>query len=224
MFEWAYIAVGALAGAGVAVAVAAMRWRGGRAPITETRIVTLAERVRAVGKLVGLEVCAKEIATSTKGWSWMPQLLLSQAKAAMIFHFEKQYFVDLARLGDREVGEIAPGRWRVRLPGLEGTLRLTEVTPYDIQAGRILGLIDVIQMDAATQKQLMLAAQQQASSVFTGHEARYIAEAKRSIERQLTTFLQMFGATVEVVWSDEEPRAVTAPVRLAAEAPATSPH
>src|SRR5580765_5199491 len=68
-------------------------------------VQTVVERVRAVGKLVGLEVFAKEIATATSGWAWMPPVLLSQARLAMIFHFEKQYWVDLSAIGEGDVEE-----------------------------------------------------------------------------------------------------------------------
>lgn len=180
-----------------------LRRKGQAAPLGEVRTQTLAERVRAVGKLVGLEVHAKEIATSTKGWSWIPPLLLSQAKIAMIFNFEKQYFVDLSRVGPGDVDQQGVGRFRLHLPPIDGTLRLTDVTPYDIQAGRVLGLIDVIQMNAQTQEQLMRTAQDQAAELYEQSESGYVAEARRSIERQLGSLLELFDAEVEIVWRQE---------------------
>ena len=179
-----------------------MRRGAARAPEGPVRTDTVAERVRAVGKLVGLEVHAKEIATSTKGWSWIPPILLSQAKIAMIFHFDKQYYVDLTRLRAENVIQIEEGRYRITLPSVEGQLRLTDVTPYDIQAGRILGLLDVIQMNAQTQGRLMKAAQDQASALFDREDDRYNAEAKRSIERHLASLMQLFNAEAEVVWGN----------------------
>ncbi|HCT46206.1 MAG TPA: hypothetical protein DF699_13435, partial [Phycisphaerales bacterium] len=101
----------------------------------------LTERVRAVGKLVGLEVHAKEIATATKGFNWLPPILLSQAKVAMIFQFEKQYAVELGSLDERDVEDMGNGRFRVTLPPIVGSLRLMDVEPYDIQQGRVLGLV-----------------------------------------------------------------------------------
>ena len=171
---------------------------------------TVAERIRSVGKLVGLEVHAKEIATSTKGWSWLPPILLSQAKVAMIFHFEKQYFADLSKLRARDVQLLENGSdpgsdrpvYLLRLPPVEGALRLTEVTPYDIQAGRIMGLIDVIQMDAPTQTELMKAAQVQAAELFQRAESRYIQSAQRSIENHLEALLQLFDVSVRVEWGE----------------------
>ncbi len=177
-----------------------LRRKGAAAPLSQIRTQTVAERVRAVGKLVGLEVHAKEIATSTKGWSWIPPILLSQAKIAMIFHFEKQYFVDLTRLKPEDVEQVAPANFRVHLPAVEGTLRLTDVTPYDIQAGRVLGLLDVIQMNAETQRQLMQAAQEQASDLYNKAERRYVSEAQRSIARQMESLLALFDARIEIVW------------------------
>lgn len=188
-----------------AVVIVLLRRKGRGASVQIIGTETVAERVRAVGKLVGLEVHAKEIATSTKGWSWIPPLLLSQAKVAMIFSFEKQYFVDLHRIRERSVEEVAPGHYRLRMPEVEGTLRLCDVTPYDIQAGRILGLLDVIQMNAETQKQLIRAAQNQASELFENNEARYLSEARRSIAAQLETFLNMFGIRLDVDWGGEIP-------------------
>ncbi len=191
-----------------------LRRGAARAPLGHTGAQTLAERVRSVGKLVGLEVHAKEIATSTKGWSWIPPILLSQARIAMIFHFEKQYFVDLSRLRPEDVRELSPGEFQVRLPAVEGALRLTDVTPYDIQAGRVLGLLDVIQMNAETQRQLMQAAQEQAADLYTKSEPRYNAEARRSIERQLDALLTLFDARVVVRWPGEPAPAGPEPIRV----------
>lgn len=177
-----------------------LRRKAQSAPTTVTT-ASIAERARAVGKLVGLEVSAKEIATSTKGWSWMPPLVLSQARLAMIFHFEKQYAVDLARVRTSDVEEVAPGRYRLTLPPVDGTLRLIDVEPYDIQAGRVLGLLDVIQVNAPTQKDLMRRAQEQAAVLFTASDERYREEARQSVERHLAALLAMFGTTVEFEWS-----------------------
>lgn len=178
-----------------------------RAPAREfeKRIVTqtIAEHVRAVGKLVGLEVSAKEIATATSGWPWLPPILLSQARLAMIFQFEKQYSVDLSRLRPSDVQEVAPGRFRVVLPPIEGVLRLTDVFPYDIQSGRVMGLLDVIPMHADRQKDLMKRAQAQAAELFVKSDARYMSEARASIERHVRSLLAMFGVEVEIAWSDE---------------------
>lgn len=200
MLEFLLILVSLLAGGLIAVLI--LRRKGSAAPLQVIRTQTVAERVRAVGKLVGLEVHAKEIATSTKGWSWLPPILLSQAKIAMIFHFEKQYFVDLTRLKPDDVEQTEPGQFRVHLPAIEGTLRLTDVTPYDIQAGRVLGLLDVIQMNAETQRQLMQAAQEQAADLYNKAERRYVTEAQHSVGRQLESLLSLFDAQIEIVWSN----------------------
>lgn len=195
-----------------------LRKKGRGAPVTEIRVQSVAERVRAVGKLVGLEVHAKEIATSTKGWSWLPPLLLSQAKIAMIFHFEKQYFIDLGRLRAADVEPIegvgGRGRYRVHLPQVEGALRLTDVSPYDIQAGRVLGLLDVIPMNAETQRQLMQTAQEQATELFRRGEAKYIDSARRSIEQHLESLMRLFDVEIELAWADQRPLGAT-PLDLA---------
>src|SRR5690606_15104439 len=155
--------------------------------------------VRSVGRLVGLEVMAKEIATASSRFQWMPPLLLSQAKVAMIFHFEKQYSSDLARIDDKDIEQIGINRVPVRLPELDGTLRLSDVTPYDIQHGRVLGLFDVIPMTAERQTELMAAAQRDAATLYESKEPKYLAEAKRSVARHLSSLLELFDVKVEVV-------------------------
>lgn len=171
---------------------------------------TVFERVQAVGRLIGLEVSAKEIATTTKGLSWLPPLLLSQARLAMIFQFEKQYAIDLHKLRPTDVKKIGE-RFVVELPPIEGRLRLVEMSPYDIQAGRVLGLLDVIQMNAQTQKELIERAQTQASELYESNAAKYDAEARNSIERQMRALLEMFHVDVEFVWREQ---ARTGPERV----------
>ncbi|GIW73515.1 MAG: hypothetical protein KatS3mg103_0037 [Phycisphaerales bacterium] len=214
--------------AGALLAVAVMlvwRHRSARArrasdakPPDQT--VVLAERVRSVGRLVGLEVMVKEIATATRGFQWMPPLLLSQAKVAMIFHFEKQYAIDLTRIEHTDIEQTGPRRFRITLPPLEGTLRLSDVTPYDIQHGRVLGLFDVIPMTAERQTQLMAAAQKDAATLYESKEPKYLAEAKRSVARHLASLLELFDVKVEVVWQDEADRARPTPIEPAAVASA----
>ncbi|TVQ80551.1 MAG: DUF4230 domain-containing protein [Phycisphaeraceae bacterium] len=206
LFMFAGLVVGGVIIGAIAVL---LRRKGDGAPLREVRSEMLAEKVRTVGKLVGLEVHAKEITTSTKGWAWLPPILLSQAKIAMIFSYEKQYFVDLRRIRARDVEEIGPGRFRMSVPPVEGTLRLSDVSPYDIQAGRILGLLDVIQMNAKTQRELMDEARYQATALFEKNDERYLNEAKRSITNQIGALLSLFEVQVEVVWSDEARSAVT---------------
>lgn len=177
-----------------------MRWRRGGDLDVSSHLI--AERVSTLGRFVALEVCAKEIATATKGLAWLPPLLLSQARLAMIFHFEKQYSVNLARVRQSDVVETAPGCFRLRLPPVEGRLRLTDMTPYDIQDGRMLGLLDVIPMNAERQKELMRRAQEQASALYEANEQRYLHEARASAERQLQQMIEMFGVRVQIVWSE----------------------
>ncbi len=169
---------------------------------------TIAERVRAVGKLVGLEVCAKEIATATSGWAWLPPLLLSQARLAMIFNFEKQYTIDLSRVRAEDVSELGEGRYRIVLPPVEGHLRLLDLVPYDIQNARILGLLDVIPMTADRQRDMMRKAQQQAAELYQANDVRYLSEARRSIERHLKSLMDLFGVKVEVAWTGAVEEAV----------------
>ncbi len=225
MLEVVLAVIGVAAGAGVTLAVT--RLMASRAPET-VAITGIAERLRTAGKLVGLEVSAKEIATSTKGWDWMPPILLSPARLAMIFHFEQQYYVDLSRLGPADLEAVPSGRLtpdvprkRLRLPAVESSLRLNDLEPYDIQAGRVLGLVDVIPMGAARQKGLMRSAQDEASRLFRNNDERYRAAARASIERQLRSLMAMAGVEIEVVWkevpADASPRLPAAPAPASAE-------
>lgn len=170
-------------------------------PMPQIRVQLITERVRSVGKLVGLEVRAKEIATATKGCSWTPPAILSKARLAMIFSFEKQYHIDLAELTSDHVAEESPGEYVVMLPPIRGSLRLTDMRPYDIQDGRVLGLLDVIQMDASAQESLMDEAQREASELFVANDARYHGEARSSIERQLRNLLGLFDVRVRFEWA-----------------------
>lgn len=202
----------ALLGAGIGVAVAGLvvlvfmlLRRGQKAGLQDATVTVdlIAERVRAAGKLIGLEVCAKEIATAKKGWTWLPPLLLSPARLAMIFQFEKQYFVDLNKVSARDVSDFGDRRYQLLLPKIEGQLRLTDVTPYDIQDGKVCGLLDVIQMKAEAQGELMKRAQEQAAILFESADAGYLQEAKRSVQKQLTSLLALFDAEVDVIWKDD---------------------
>jgi hypothetical protein len=217
------LTVAAISGtAGVVATAWLMRrgWFGGvrGGGSVEHRVVTqtIAERVRSVGKLVGLEVCAKEIATATSGWGWMPPLVLSQAKLAMIFHFEKQYIVDLSRVGSQDVEELSPGRFRLTLPAVEGTLRLTDVRPYDIQSMKVLGLVDLVSMTAERQAEMMRRAQHEASSLFSTGDDRYLLEARSAVERHVQALLGLFGVQVLVAWRDQPRVSVPAPLELPA--------
>ncbi|MFG0274101.1 MAG: DUF4230 domain-containing protein [Phycisphaerales bacterium] len=185
--------------AGVAVFLLLVKKGAKQGPL---EIHSVFERVQAVGRLIGLEVSAKEIATTTKGLSWLPPILLSQARIAMIFQFEKQYAIDLHKLRPEQVHKVGE-RYVVDLPPVEGRLRLVEMVPYDIQAGRVLGLLDVIQMNAQTQKELIERAQSQAAELYESNAPKYEAEARASIERQLRALLEMFEVDVEFVWAEQ---------------------
>ncbi len=203
----------AVIGAGVVFYLVTILKKGRKGGgIDRINLRMLTERVRAVGKLVGLEVHAKEIATATKGFNWLPPILLSQAKIAMIFQFEKQYAVELGSLDDRNVEDLGSGRFRVTLPPIVGSLRLMDVEPYDIQQGRVLGLVDVINMNAERQNELMKTAQQQAAELFEKNDERYEKQARDAIERQLQAIAKLFDGSLEIHWREsahhEQPRLV----------------
>lgn len=197
------LALVAFAFGGAAVWFISSRFKSG-SRLREDRIViqTVVERVRAVGKLVGLEVCAKEIATATSGWAWMPPLVLSQARLAMIFNFEKQYTVDLGRVQPEDVRDLGGGRYSLTLPPVHGSLRLIDVTPYDIQGAKVLGLLDLVSMTADRQKDLMRRAQQQAAAMYESSDDRYLGQARQSIERHLRSLMELFGVEIEVRWAE----------------------
>jgi hypothetical protein len=184
--------------------------KGGGVDTISLRMLT--ERVRAVGKLVGLEVHAKEIATATKGFNWLPPILLSQAKVAMIFQFEKQYAVELGSLNESDVEDMGGARFRITLPPIIGSLRLMDVEPYDIQQGRVLGLVDVINMNAERQNELMKTAQTQAAELFEKNDDRYEKQARDAIERQLHAIAKLFDGSLDIRWREtaqrEQPRLV----------------
>ncbi len=206
-------------GIGVFAAVKLGAFRRGKIK-TVDRVATqhITERVRSVGRLVGLEVCAKEIATATSGIAdgWLPPLLLSPARVAIIFQFRRQYYVDLAAIGAEHVQEVAsPGderrerlglapmrRVRLTLPALRSDMGLVSMTPYDIQAGRILGLVDIIPMNADRQASLMARAQEHAAKVFDGQDPAYMAQAQGAVETQLRSLLGLMGVELEIAWAD----------------------
>ena len=191
--------------AGVLIAMVWLARRSNAEP-AKIDVHGVAQRVRATGSLVGLEVAAKEIATATKGWGWLPPIVMSQARLAMIFQFEKQYAVDLGLLQAEDVERVGANQYRITLPEVQGKLRLVDVSPYDIQAGRVLGLLDVIPMSAERQKELMKAAQEQAGELLAASEASYMRQARASVERQLRSLLGLFDLELEIAWREGETR------------------
>lgn len=204
---------------GIVAALKFASWRN-RKTKTVDRVVTqhITERVRSVGRLVALEVCAKEIATATSGIAdgWLPPIIISPARMAIIFQFRKQYFVDLSAIGAEQVCELPDGRderrqrlglepqrrVRVTLPALQSELALASMTPYDIQAGRILGLVDIIPMNADRQAALMTRAQEHAAKVFEDQDEVYKSQAVAAVEGQLRSLLGLMGVQLELVWTD----------------------
>ncbi len=223
---------------GVVGALKLGSWRRGKVK-TVDRVVTqhITERVRSVGRLVALEVCAKEIATATSGIAdgWLPPVLLSPARMAIIFQFRKQYFVDLSAIGAEHVQDLPDGhderrrrlglepvrRVRVTLPPLQGELALSSMTPYDIQAGRILGLVDIIPMNADRQAALMARAQDHAAKVFDDQDESYKLQAAAAVETQLRSLLGLMGVELELVWTST-PRSAQPMSSSSAESPRSS--
>jgi hypothetical protein len=60
-------------------------------------------------------------------------------------------------------------------------------------------------MNAQRQTHLMAQAQQQASELFRTADAKYVEQARRSIERQLASILALGGTRLIIRWQDEAP-------------------
>jgi hypothetical protein len=199
------LALVAIAGAGGYYAARLFRWSPPKLTRGSVSCRSITQKVSAVGRLVALEVNSKEIATAHKGVAWLPPIILSRAKVAMIFHFEKQYSIDLSQIAPEDVRQIGPGRYRLRLPAIEGRLRLTDAEPYDVQDGRVLGFIEVIPINAERQKELMQEAKAEAAKVLESADRGYESLARASVERQIAGVLEMLGIDVEIQWREAEP-------------------
>ncbi|MEO1585239.1 MAG: hypothetical protein AAFR96_11805, partial [Planctomycetota bacterium] len=86
------------------------------------------------------------------------------------------------------------------------------------------GLVDVIQMKADAQAELMSQAQTQAAELFETADTNYLAEARRSIERQLTSLLALVDANVDIIWKDDLEPAPTEQPTLQLPEPAEAAH
>ncbi len=159
------------------------------------------QRVASVGRFVALEVTAKEIATASTGPQWLPPALLTRAKVAMIFHFRHEYTFDLAALGDGDITTQRTGRLRLRMPEMRSNTVLVDLEPYDIQSGKVFGLIEVIPMGAARQRKLMAAARQEAGTVGVEDEHAQRAMARSSAEKHIRKMLGHAGVMVDFDWS-----------------------
>jgi acetamidase/formamidase len=77
------------------------------------------------------------------------------------------------------------------------------MTPYDIQAGRILGLVDIIPMNADRQGALMARAQEHAAKVFEDQDREYTLQAAAAVEAQLRSLLGLMGVELELAWAED---------------------
>lgn len=180
------------------------RSKGGMAEPTRTLSESIVERVQSVGRLTGLEVSSKEITTQVKGgFKWIPKLVISPARLAVIFHFETHYYVDLGHLEVTDVRMVGPNQYEIVLPRIEHTFMLKELEAYDIQAGRLLGLLDITSLDAETHNDLMQRARTEAESMFQKQNERYSKQAERAVAQQMAALLQMFGVEVNVRWNGD---------------------
>ena len=193
--------------------------RGRRAGRNKPRVTCrgVTQQVSAVGRLVALDVNAKEIATATSGPDWLPPALLTRAKVALVFHFERQYALDLNALEAEDIVRLSPGRVRLRPPPIRSRTTLVDLEPYDIQSGKLFGLLEIIPMNAARQRRLMAAARESACTLSDADEQSHIALARASAEREIRRALQSLGLAVEFDWSRSvversEPAAAVEPI------------
>jgi len=71
----------------------------------------------------------------------------------------------------------------------------------------VLGLVDVINMNAERQSLLMKTAQTQAAELFEKNDERYEAQARDAIERQLHSIAKLFEGSLEIHWREQSERA-----------------
>ncbi len=201
-------AVAALIGAGATFWLQ-RRFRARPSIVTTHSVV---ERIRAVGKLTGLEVSTKEITTQTKAsWKWVPRLVLSPARMALIFNFERHYFVELSELGEESVRKRSPREWEITLPALRNEFIFRGIEAYDIQAGRLLGLA-VDSLDAPTHNLLIEQAREESKKVFDRQDRAYRQQAMQVIAHQLRSLLAMFQIDVTVRFAGADSPEATGPM------------
>jgi hypothetical protein len=56
-------------------------------------------------------------------------------------------------------------------------------------------------MTADRQKDLMRKAQQQAAALYESSDERYLEQARRSIERHLSSLMELFGVRLQIEWT-----------------------
>jgi len=197
------LSVAALAGGAGWLAARFVFRRGRRVRSKGPRVTCsgVTQRVASVGRFVALEVTAKEIATASTGPQWLPPVLLTRAKVAMIFHFRHEYALDLAALSQGDITTTRSGRVRLRMPELKANTVLVDLEPYDIQSGKIFGLIEVIPMGAARQRTLMAAARKQAGTITEEDDQSQRAMARASAEKHIRRMLGHAHLAVEFDWS-----------------------
>lgn len=182
--------------------------RGSKSRKPRVEVHTIVDRVRAVGRLVGLEVSTKEITTQTSGgFKWIPSLLISPARLAVIFFFEAQYSVDLSELTVESVRHIEDNRYELTLPPVTDRFLFRDLEAYDIQSGKLLGLIEITGLDADTHNDLVQRARAEAESLFRQQADRYEQQARETIARQVVSLLGLFDVAVQIRFATPAPAA-----------------
>lgn len=189
-----------LAGLGVLLF---LRWKGVGKVEREIDVHRIVERVRAVGKLVGFEVLHKEIVTEIEKLKWMPKMLVTPARVAMIFYFEKQYYIDLLKLSEADIEEIAPGRYMLTIPPLAGDFCVRQMEAYDIQSRKVVGLFDATGIDEQRFNHLMERAREEAENLYEKQADRYEVQARESIARLIKGLFDRFDIDVRIRFADQ---------------------
>jgi hypothetical protein len=150
-------------------------------------------RLRGVGRLVALEVGAKEIITVTEGedtfWGRARKLI-------MVFTFQIQYSCDL-RSADVTVEPDGEGRFRVCLPPVERLTCLVDQQHHHDQAGSSwFGLVQK-PFSAAERDALWHKARTQAEEA-AGAGGGHLEIAERQVISILTALFAPTGVQIEV--------------------------
>jgi len=188
----------------VALAVAGvilfLKWKGVGKVEREIDVHRIVERVRSVGKLVGFEVLHKEIVTEIEKLKWTPRMLVTPARVAMIFYFEKQYFIDLLKLSESDIEEIRPGLYQLTIPPLDGDFCVRQMEAYDIQSRKVVGMFDATGIDENRFNQLMERAREEAEKLYDKQADRYELQARESIARLIKGLFDRFDGRARRRW------------------------
>ncbi len=195
------VALVCLAAGGVMAWMIARRPRGGGREVTA--IISI-EKMRSVGELIVLRVLAKEIVTQSEHWagefgkrflSW----LWSDRKLAMVFEFDINFKYDL-RSSDFDIEDLGQGHFRLKMPTCHYDIAIKSSKVYDVQAGRLRLLPDVINVFGGDVDQDDLNRLMEEAQSNIERAAKELIDAKRadieqSARQTLEAMARGFGAS-----------------------------